>query len=429
VCSGSCRSRTSLDGFLGFWGGIGAILARGWELLNAGVIPKRYIYGPLRTKPDQNGPECPKVRGGRGNRTHLEQAVRSTDPKSGPVLHTGSALQGIHAPPAGLEPAHSPGDNQELYPTELRGHEVVRQGRGAHAPLALTGHGVAGPALSVKGSAGSVALPHRRQRPSDRWVSGVGHTGSTICPTPKMKETPMRRLQEASIDRSAATEIRRGIRWYHRTGVTGRSHVGGSGCGCARTCIGGAEYDLALGWNECQNWNGPRKKSRRPFVRYFADDNAERRSRRCGPTTQKRSAAAGAQTFAKSGQIAGFQARALQVELVGVESDPCPRARCWTPVRTCRDLILANRSHGPWSSCRGSRLLPRSDVVLPARKRVAIQRPSWAAARGLMGVRRVRGGAAGRAGRRPCPKRVEGSTREGADGDPAKACGVIRVRG
>ena len=50
-------------------------------------------------------------------------------------------------------------------------------------------------------------------------------------------------------------------------------------------------------------------------------------------------------------------------------------------------------------------------------------------ARGLMWVRRVRGGDTGRAGRRTRAKRVGVPTRETGGGDPATAWGVIRVRG
>src|SRR3954451_2334099 len=48
---------------------------------------------------------------------------------------------------------------------------------------------------------------------------------------------------------------------------------------------------------------------------------------------------------------------------------------------------------------------------------------------GLMWARRVRGGAADRAGRRTRSKRVVVAPREAVGGDPAKVCGVIRARG
>ena len=69
---------------------------------------------------------------------------------------------------------------------------------------------------------------------------------------------------------------------------------------------------------------------------------------------------------------------------------------------------------------------------LPAQDLAAMEdlfRGSGYPPRGLRVVRRVRGGVAGRAGRRTRPKRVVVATREGAGGDPAKACGVIRVPG
>jgi hypothetical protein len=46
-----------------------------------------------------------------------------------------------------------------------------------------------------------------------------------------------------------------------------------------------------------------------------------------------------------------------------------------------------------------------------------------------MGIMRVRGGAAGLAGRRIAPEAGSSATREGVGGDPATASGVIRVRG
>jgi len=184
--------------------------------------------------------------GGRRNRTHQRTPAVSIAPKASPVPHPGSAL--LDVPPAGFEPASRAYESSALS-IELRGlDEAVQRGRGAYAPLALAGHGVAGPALSVKGSAGSVALPHRHQGPSHLGVRRVGQHGPTICPAPRTKKTPRGRLRKASIDRAKAAGAKQQEGPINRRGhlqvqcigevVAGSASLGG-GCqslGVNRSC-------------------------------------------------------------------------------------------------------------------------------------------------------------------------------------------------